>query len=138
MKLRFNPLHAFKASTTPAGLYARQKWLGESSTRIWKNDFHNTLLILMKDQKKDGSWNGSEIETITHLFGLHLTIRERSTEIEEAMNWLYRKIDLQSTYRKPSSDLEIIDEKLESLPFIWSRRDIFLMSTVFSQCLCSV
>ena len=68
MQLRFNPLQVFKASTTPAGLYARRNWLGESNTRTWKNDFHNTLLILMKDQKRDGSWNGSEIETITRLF----------------------------------------------------------------------
>ncbi len=50
MRLRYNPLQIFKASKTPAGLYARQKWLDESGTVKWQDDFHKTLHALMSGQ----------------------------------------------------------------------------------------
>jgi len=60
------------ASTTPAGIYARQKWLGEPEASEWQDDFHETALALMKGQSEDGSWNDSPLETVGRLFGLHL------------------------------------------------------------------
>jgi hypothetical protein len=84
MKLSFDPHQIFKSSKTPAGLYARQKWLGESDNRQWKKDFHETVEKLTADQANDGSWHQSEVETITRLFGLHLTVRETSDQINAA------------------------------------------------------
>jgi len=39
MQLRYDPYTIFKNSMSPAGLYARQKWLGEAENLTWKNDF---------------------------------------------------------------------------------------------------
>lgn len=130
MKLRFNPLQVFKSSKTPAGLYARQKWLGESGTRQWKNDLQETVSKLIADQADDGSWHQSEVETITRLFGLHLTLREASVQIEAALDWLFGKIDLRSAENQAGAEGDIIKETLEGLPFICSRRDMFLMGAI--------
>jgi hypothetical protein len=130
MKLRFNPLQVFKSSKTPAGLYARQKWLGESTTRQWKTDFQETVTNLFADQAGDGSWHQAEVETITRLFGLHLTVREASVEIEAALNWLFGKIDRQSADNQVIADVDIIKETLKGLPFICSRRDMFLIGAI--------
>jgi len=132
MKLRFNPLQVFKSSKTPAGLYARQKWLEASTTRQWKNDFQETVTNLFADQAGDGSWHQSEVQTITRLFGLHLTVREASEPIEAALNWLLGKIDRQSLENQVSADTDIVKETPRGLPFIASRRDTFLMgATLF-------
>ena len=39
MKLRYNPYQIFVSSKTPAGLYARKKWLEEPATISWKHDY---------------------------------------------------------------------------------------------------
>ncbi|MBN1625065.1 MAG: hypothetical protein JW944_00960 [Deltaproteobacteria bacterium] len=62
MKPRINPLHVFKNSKTPAGLYACQKWLVESDNGQWKNDFREVVKGLFKNQNKNGSWKESQIE----------------------------------------------------------------------------
>jgi hypothetical protein len=90
VRLHYNPFQIFKASKTPAGLYARQKWLDESGTVQWQNDFHETLHALMSGQSDDGSWNQSLFETIRCLFGLHLTRRNKTEEIEKALDWLMK------------------------------------------------
>jgi hypothetical protein len=88
VKLRYNPLQIFKASKTPAGLYARQKWLDESGTAQWQDDYQEALHSLMSGQSDDGSWNQSPLESVRRLFGLHLTIRNKTEEIEKALDWL--------------------------------------------------
>jgi hypothetical protein len=128
MKPCFDPLQVFKTSKTPAGLYARQKWLGESNTVRWENDFKATVDILLNNQGKDGSWKESEVETINRLFGLHLTLREPNDEIEKALNWLLDKIDLQKSDVRACCKDNKINEKLEGLPFIHSNRQIFFIS----------
>ncbi len=127
MNVRFNPLQVFKSSKTPAGLYARQKWLGEFGTRRWKNDFYKTVTKLTADQADDGSWHQSEVETITRLFGLHLTVRETSEQIRAALSWLLGKIDIQSGGNQRNAGADTIKQSLQGLPFICSRRDMFLM-----------
>ena len=91
VRLRYDPLQIFKASKTPAGLYARQKWLDESGTEQWQDDFHETLHSLMSGQSDDGSWNASPLESVRRLFGLHLTLRNKTEEIEKALDWLMRR-----------------------------------------------
>ena len=59
-----DPYAVFRSSTTPAGLYARQNWLGESSTPQWKEDFAAAVAELVPEQSEDGLWRKSAIETI--------------------------------------------------------------------------
>ena len=132
MKLFFDPHQVFKSSKTPAGLYARQKWLGESSDRQWKNDFHDTVEKLTSDQDNDGSWHQSEVETITRLFGLHLTVRETTEQINAALNWLMKKIDLHTAGNQHGGEADTITGTLEGLPFICCRPALFLIgATLF-------
>jgi hypothetical protein len=70
-----DPYAVFRSSYTPVGLYARQKWLGESSTPQWKEDFATPVGELAQGQSSDGLWRGAAMETIQRLFGLHLTVR---------------------------------------------------------------
>jgi hypothetical protein len=107
VKLYHNPLQIFKASKTPAGLYARQKWLGESDASEWQDDFHETVLSLMNGQSDDGYWNDSPLETVRRLFGLHLTLRHRSGAIDKALGWLIT--------RTLSHDLSNLAEPMEPL-----------------------
>jgi len=139
MKLRYDPYQVFRFSKTPAGLYARQKWLGEAETDQWKVDFNETVAALLADQLHDGSWRHAAVETIQRLFGLHLTIRSSTTQIDNALTWIINKIAFQADaiYVKPK-DISTIS-KLEGLPFIPSRPDIFLtgaalfLSTIFGR-----
>jgi len=137
MKLRYDPYQVFRFSKTPAGLYARQKWLGEAETPQWKIDFQETVAVLLADQLPDGSWHHATIETISHLFGLHLTVRSSTAQIDAALTWLLDKIDLQAdeihVYAEDVTTVTI----LEGLPFIPSGEAMFLtgaalfLSTIF-------
>jgi hypothetical protein len=66
MKLRYDPYQVFRFSKTPAGLYARQKWLGEAETPQWKTDFQEMVTALLADQLPDGSWHHETVATIKH------------------------------------------------------------------------
>jgi len=117
VKLRHNPFQIFQASKTPAGLYARQKWLGESDTSGWQDDFHETVLSLMSGQSDDGSWHQSPLETIRRLFGLHLTLRKRTGEIEKALDWLM-KHTLNHNGLNPADSIEpLAPDAFRELPF---------------------
>jgi hypothetical protein len=84
MKLRYDPYQVFRFSKTPVGLYARQKWFGEAGTSQWKIDFKETVVALLADQLPDGSWRNATVETIHRLFGLHLTMRSSTAQIDTA------------------------------------------------------
>ncbi len=75
IRLHHWPYAIFRSSRTPPGLYARQKWLQEASSPLWKTDFDTTVSGLFRGQSNEGLWSGSPIETIHRLFGLHLTVR---------------------------------------------------------------
>ena len=85
-----DPYAVFRSSTTPVGLYARQKWLGESSTPQWKDDFAAAAAELVRGQSTDGLWQGSVIETIHRLFGLHLTVRHPDPCINKCLDALLK------------------------------------------------
>lgn len=116
-RLHHNPLQIFKASKTPAGLYARQKWLGESNTSEWQVDFHETVLSLMNGQSDDGSWNQSPIESIRRLFGLHMTLRNRTGEIEKALDWLMRHTLNHNTLNLAEPIEPLAPDAFRELPF---------------------
>lgn len=133
IKMRFDPLQIFKASKSPAGLYARKKWLNESETSEWQNDFKETVSSLMKGQSADGSWFQSPVEIIRRLFGLHLTVRERTEDIDKALRWL-----IQETLN--NNLVEARDENFSSnafreLPFIKGRDQLTrICATLFLAC----
>ncbi len=126
MKLRYDPYQIFRFSKTPVGLYARQKWLGEAETDRWKIDFRETVAALLTDPLPDGSWSRTTIETIKRLFGLHLTVRSSTAQIDAALTWLLSKITLQAGgIYVDVDDLDAVTN-LEGLPFITSRPAMLL------------
>jgi hypothetical protein len=139
VRLRNNPLQIFKASKTPAGLYARQKWLDESGTAQWQDDFHETLSSLMSGQSDDGSWNPSPLESVRRLFGLHLTLRSKTEEIEKALDWL-----MGHTLKHKASNLTapiepVSPDAFRGLPFMPGKTHVSLvcmtlfLATVFQR-----
>jgi hypothetical protein len=117
VKLRHNPFQIFKASKTPTGLYARQKWLGESGTSEWQDAFHETVFSLMNGQSDDGSWNQSPLESIRRLFGLHLTLRNMTGEIEKALGWLIKHTLNHNALNLEEPVESISPEAFRELPF---------------------
>ncbi len=116
-KLHHDPLQIFKASPKPAGLYARQKWLGESVTSAWQRDFHETVLTLLNGQSDDGSWNDSPLETVRRLFGLHLTLRDRSRAIDKALDWLITRTLNHDLLNPPKPMEALASDDFRELPF---------------------
>lgn len=115
--LRHSPFQIFQGSKTPAGLYARQKWLGESDTLGLQNDFHETLMSLMNGQSNDGSWNHSPLESIRRLFGLHLTLRKRTEEIDKALGWLMRHALNYNPLNQSQTIVPLAPDTFRELPF---------------------
>ncbi len=126
MKLRNNPYQVFRFSKSPAGLYARQKWLGESEAPQWKLDFQETASALWADQSPDGSWHQETVATIQRLFGLHLTVRSSNAQIEAALTWLLKKLNLQTGEIHVSAEDVATGADLTGLPFVPSRPDMLL------------
>jgi hypothetical protein len=128
MKLRKDPYQVFRFSRTPAGLYARQKWLGEAQRSQWKMDFQETVSLLVANQSHDGSWHHETVTTIKHLFGLHLTVRSSNAQTEAALTWLMEHIEIQKDkIQVRAEDVADITD-LTSLPFVPGRPDMFLIA----------
>lgn len=132
MTLHYDPLQIFKASRTPVGLYAREKWLKDRQKPDWRAAFESTLALLYKGQSANGSWRHSVTMTIRQLFGLHLTIRQPTPQINKALDWLLDKVQrqfhLNNDRNKEITDLQMF----EQLPFVAGRRDGFLLgATLF-------
>lgn len=116
MKLRFDPLKIFRASKTPWGLYARQKWLNDENHPAWKADFQITVGQLMKGQSPDGSCDRSALKTIQRLFGLHLTVRYLNEDIDRALDWLIEKASEAFTSRRTDIGEPVTAAALSGLP----------------------
>lgn len=128
--MRFNPLQIFRASKSPVGLYARRKWLDEAQTSAWQNDFHETVTSLMTGQSADGSWLQSPVETVRRLFGLHLTVRDRTEEIDQALGWLMKEVSHYNLTEGLDEDLP--SDVFRELPFIKGRDQLtMLCATLF-------
>ena len=126
MMIRYDPYQVFRSSKTPAGLYARQKWLGEYGNQQWKIDFEETVSALSANQLSNGSWDHDPVATIKHLFGLHLTVRSPTEEINTALSWLLDKIDVQNQTIHVNGEDAATEDDLTGLPFIPSRRDMLI------------
>jgi hypothetical protein len=135
MKLQYDPYGIFQNSRSPAGLYARQKWLGEAENPTWKNDFERvkrSLTTGLVDAK-------GILETIVRLFGLHLTVRESKPLIDNALDGLLDRIAVERDQLTVMMDQVPRYSNLKNLPFIESRPDIFVlaatlfMATIFGR-----
>ncbi len=122
-----------KGSTTPWGLYARQKWFGEEHTATWRKDFEQTVAALYNGQQASGLWDDSPLVTIQRLFGLHLTVRAADPGIDRALDALLKR----AAYSPPAADdTRITSGDLAGLPFMSDRwGDIFNPVVLF---LCTI
>ena len=127
MKLSYDPYGIFAASTTPAGLYARKKWLNQELTPQWRADFQRCVEAILSGQSPDGSWQDSAVETIRHLFDLHLTIREANREIDTALDWL-TDLAMDALKGRSTRNEPLSDESLRALPFTPGSFDTLLIS----------
>ncbi|MBN1546086.1 MAG: hypothetical protein JW902_05430 [Syntrophaceae bacterium] len=138
MKIFYNPFPIFRSSRTPAGLYARQKWLGDSAEPGWQKDFQETVRALLNGQSGDGSWHQSSFETVRRLFGLHLTIRDINSAIADALHWLTALASSDDFIREETSEGISLD-LLRELPFTAGQSRLTLicatlfLSTIFHQ-----
>ena len=139
MKLRRDPYKIFCGSKTPAGLYARQKWLGQAQSPGWQADFKDRVDKLLDGQSSDGSWGQSPLSTIARLFGLHLTVRAADHRIDAGLDWLMGQIRLTSKGIGIDDEFEIKAPDLHGLPFAVSRPEMFLtaaalfLSSIFNR-----
>lgn len=124
--LKYDPLIIFRNSRTPAALYARQKWMGQGESERWRSDFHATVKTLFSRQKRNGSWQDDQLVTIRRLFGLHLTVREKTDRIEKAMGWLIA----QNSRRAETEETAVSWQNLRDLPFSPCSRDLLVESAV--------
>ena len=139
MKLRYDPYQIFRGSKTPAGLYARQKWLEEADTPEWQKDFQEKIKVLLANQSANGSWHQSTSATIAHLFGLHLTLRLTNNLVNNSLKWLLGRISLNTDGISVSSTSDNSGTELTGLPFVSSRPAMFItgatlfLATIFDR-----
>jgi hypothetical protein len=123
------PYAIFHSSRTPPGLYARQKWLNQASSPLWRADFDLTVADLYRGQSSDGLWSGSSIETIQRLFGLHLTVRRSNPTIERGLDALLNRV---SATNWAESTTALPERRLRGLPFApGSRQSVLLSAALF-------
>ncbi|MGB5985451.1 MAG: hypothetical protein WBG37_09120 [Desulfobacterales bacterium] len=100
IQLQFDPYVVFRHSTTPPGLYARQKWLDQATDQRWQADFEARVQALYRGRHKQGGWGGSPLKTVRGLFDLHLTVREGAP-------WIHTSLDrlMQEAFATPLQEL---------------------------------
>jgi hypothetical protein len=131
MEIRYNPYALFASNPSPVGIYARKKWLNQEQTPQWKADFQRVVEALLAGQSPDSSWQGSIVETVRHLFGLHLTIRVANQPIDAALDWLVEKASCVTRGQYIRGE-DLGGGRLLSIPFTPGGFDLFVMgSTLF-------
>ncbi|MBA4395013.1 MAG: hypothetical protein C0407_15780 [Desulfobacca sp.] len=138
--LKQNPLTIFSGSKTPIGLYARQKWGRQDETSLWRNDFSETVESLFSGHLPNGSWNDSLFTTLHRLFGLHLTVRKTTEQIDKSLEWLLSQEGLLEIKGNRSLPLEkVFARDLKNFPFspgplgLVAKCAILFLSTIFGK-----
>lgn len=132
MNLHCDPFKIFKGSKSPAGLYARQKWLNESENRRWREDFTETVAALQSYPFPEIHSYREAMHHIRNLFGLHLTVRSSTAGIDDALLQLFSRIDIQSDRIKVGIADGDHTVDLSALPFTKSRPDtLFVSASLF-------
>jgi len=131
MDIRHNPYALFASNPSPVGIYARKRWLDQEQTPQWKVDLQRAAQALLSGQSPDGSWRSSIVETVQHLFGLHLTVREANQPIDRALDWLVKR-SLPVARGQAISAEGLGGGRLHSLPFSAGDFDLFVVgATLF-------
>ena len=127
-KIKNKPYEIFKSSTTPPGLYARQKWLNEGKAKQFRADFNKTVADL-KSLGTDFKERSERIlDGIHRLFGLHLTARNLDPFIDTALNEVI--FECNGNLRK--SKMVLTQDQLRGLPFAATRLEYLLIpATLF-------
>ena len=123
IRLHSWPYAIFRSSRTPPGLYARQKWLQEASSPLWKTDFDATVSDLLQGRSDGGLWSGSPIETIHRLFGLHLTVRAPNPAIDKSLDALLAIEPVVGWAKAPA----LSEARLRGLPFAPAGRQLVIL-----------
>jgi hypothetical protein len=127
-KIKYNPYTIFKESRTPPGLYARQRWLGQSETDSYKADFNTTVAGLKSSGLHLNDRSEGIIEALHRLFGLHLTVREVDPYIESTLRRVIEACEDQS---QPFENA-LAPNRLQGLPFAATRWEFLtLPATLF-------
>jgi hypothetical protein len=135
VRLRSDPYSIFVRNKTPAGLYARKKWLQNGHRIGYQRDFADTVGYLLSGQSPDGSWDQSFIKTIRRLFGLHLTIRDETESVRKGLEWLLTRT---LSYFQPQRIYpaeKVSQNGMAGLPFTQGSSVLLLASgTLFLSC----
>ncbi|WP_372678216.1 hypothetical protein [Desulfosarcina sp.] len=123
-RLHNRPYAIFRSSRTPPALYARQKWLQEASSPLWKADFDATVSDLFRGRSDGGLWSGSPIETIRRLFGLHLTVRTPNPAIDKSLDAL---LAIEPVVRWAEATPPVSEARLRGLPFAPAGRQFVIL-----------
>jgi len=125
-KIKHNPYKIFKGSTTPPGLYARQKWLNEGKAEQFGADFNHTVanLKLIGDDFKERSER--ILDTLHRLFGLHLTVRYLDPSINKALNEVISECD----GRLLKNKRVLTPDQLRGLPFAATRWEFLIVPAI--------
>lgn len=130
MELPHDPYQIFRNNASPLALYARGYWLREQNLPEFQEERQSRIQALHAGQAIDGSWEGSVIETGKHLFGLHLTQREKSPEVVKALKWLFEcDLSTETTHeakfqRLPKRDAIFLKKRGKEVP-----RDLPFLAT---------
>ncbi|MBN1105080.1 MAG: hypothetical protein JXL84_16825 [Deltaproteobacteria bacterium] len=136
MRLKTNPYAVFRRSRTPAGLYARKKWLRQEGDPSYRQDFEETLRQLLTGQSSDGSWDQCLLKTTARLFGLHLTVRDEIEPVRKGIEWMQHRVQGTSQRQSILPEGKPTRNQLAGLPFIQGSR--FLLFTAATLFLASV
>jgi hypothetical protein len=133
--LNHDPHQIFRHDPSPCGLYARKKWLREGTGDSFLRDFERTVSAIRDTQEPDGSWQHSFLETVLHLFYLHLTVRDRDDGVERGLRWLHKSYELiekDADCEATTGDISRFEKNRgpvsSVLPFMACRGEIFIAS----------
>lgn len=78
--MKYNPLKFLRKDKSVFGKAARRRW-----------DSQQEELPEFPEQKENGSWNNSVVDTVTNLYQLSLFTEKTDTRVESALHWLLEK-----------------------------------------------
>ena len=125
-KIKHNPYEIFKKSTTPPGLYARQKWLNQVKTKSYRTDFDATVAQLKSATVDSVDQSEHILDMLHRLFGLHLTERDLNPFIENAL----RNIIAEYSANPHQIEVLLIPDQLRGLPFAATRWEFFILPAI--------
>ena len=111
MIIKYDPYSVFRKGISPASLYARKKWLGESESDEWKNDYRKTVADIVSGGILP---DNNMTDAVKNLFALHLTVRDKTPEITDAVLKLLEKAE---DILMNKDRTVIADNELSDLPF---------------------